>query len=43
MKIVLLQGSPNKNGSTNILAENFRKGAKDAGHDLMHWKAITKR
>ena len=25
-------GSPNKNGSTSILAENFANGARDAGH-----------
>lgn len=37
MKIVLLQGSPNKNGSTNILAENFTKGAKEAGHDVIRF------
>lgn len=37
MKIVLLQGSPNKNGSTNILAENFSKGAKEAGHDVIRF------
>lgn len=34
MKIILLQGSPNKKGSTNILAEHFSKGAKEAGHDV---------
>lgn len=34
MKIVLLQGSPNKKGSTNILAENFTKGAESAGHSV---------
>ena len=28
MKIVILQGSPNKKGSTNILAENFSQGGK---------------
>ena len=32
MKIVILMGSPNRNGSTNILVENFVKGAKEAGH-----------
>ena len=32
MKIVILEGSPNKNGSSNMLAEQFRKGAVDAGH-----------
>lgn len=26
MKIVILMGSPNRKGSTNILVENFRKG-----------------
>ena len=30
MKIVILQGSPNKNGSTNILAEEFTRGAEEA-------------
>ncbi len=37
MNIVLLQGSPNKNGSTNILAENFTKGAEDAGHSIVRF------
>lgn len=37
MKIILLQGSPNKNGSTNILAENFSKGAKEAGHMVIRF------
>ena len=32
MKITVLMGSPNRNGSTAILAENFVKGAQDAGH-----------
>lgn len=35
MKICILQGSPNKNGSTSILVENFAKGAKEAGHKIM--------
>lgn len=30
MKIVLLQGSPNKKGSTHILAEEFSRGAREA-------------
>lgn len=34
MKIILLQGSPNKKGSTNILAEEFTKGAENAGHSV---------
>lgn len=32
MKIVVLMGSPNKNGSTNILVQEFVKGASEAGH-----------
>ena len=33
MKVTVLMGSPNRNGSTAILAENFVKGAQDAGHE----------
>lgn len=33
MRIVVLMGSPNRNGSTSILVENFAKGATEAGHD----------
>ena len=33
MKIIVLMGSPNKKGSTNILVENFVKGATEAGHE----------
>ena len=33
MRIVVLMGSPNRNGSTSILVENFVKGATEAGHD----------
>ena len=32
MKIILLEGSPNKNGSSNLLADCFRRGAEEAGH-----------
>ena len=34
MKIVLLAGSPNKAGSSNLLAEHFICGAKEAGHSV---------
>lgn len=34
MKIVVLMGSPNRNGSTNILVEEFKKGAEEAGHSV---------
>lgn len=33
MKIIVLFGSPNQNGSTKILVDHFVKGAKEAGHD----------
>ena len=32
MKIVVLEGSPNKNGSSHLLADCFRRGAEEAGH-----------
>ena len=32
MKIVVLFGSPNRKGSTNILVEEFTRGAEESGH-----------
>ena len=32
MKIVILLGSPNKNGSTRILVDSFVRGAEASGH-----------
>ena len=32
MKIVILTGSPNHKGSSNLLADCFRQGAEEAGH-----------
>ena len=34
MNIVILQGSPNTNGSTNLLVESFIKGVKESGHNV---------
>ena len=34
MKIVMLEGSPNKNGSSNPLADCFRQGAEEVGHTI---------
>ena len=34
MNVVVLQGSPNRNGSSNLLAESFRQGAQAAGHTV---------
>ncbi len=43
MKILVLEGSPNKKGSTHLLADCFRQGAEEAGHtvqmlDIAHAK-----
>lgn len=35
MKIVILIGSPNKNGSTNLIAKEFEKGSVEAGHQVV--------
>ncbi|HIV80135.1 MAG TPA: flavodoxin family protein [Candidatus Avanaerovorax faecigallinarum] len=34
MKIAILEGSPNRNGSSNTLAESFIRGAEEAGHTV---------
>lgn len=34
MEIVVLQGSPHKNGSSNLLATQFIKGAQEQGHEV---------
>lgn len=34
MKVVVLTGSPRKKGNSNYLAEQFAKGARDAGHEV---------
>lgn len=34
MKIVLLLGSPNRQGSSHMLAESFRQGAEEAGNKV---------
>lgn len=34
MKIVVCKGSPNKQGSSNLVAESFMRGAKEAGHTI---------
>ena len=34
MKITMLFGSPHKQGTTNVLAEAFMKGAQEAGHEV---------
>ncbi len=39
MKIVIIKGSPHKKGSSNMLAEQFIKGAQDAGHTIIEMDA----
>ncbi len=34
MKITMMFGSPHKQGTTNVLSENFIKGAQEAGHEV---------
>ena len=34
MKIVVLQGSPRKDGNTQFLVEGFKEGAEKAGHSV---------
>ena len=34
MKIVVMEGSPNRNGSSNLLASEFIRGAEEAGHTV---------
>lgn len=34
MKILVLNASPRANGNTQMMAESFSKGAKEAGHDV---------
>lgn len=34
MKILVMERSPHKHGSSNMLADHFIRGAKDAGHHV---------
>lgn len=42
MKILVLTGSPRKNGNSNTLADNFIKGAEEAGHTVERFDAAFK-
>lgn len=39
MKVLIVKGSPHKHGSSNLLAERFEEGAREAGHDVESFDA----
>ena len=43
MKIVVLTGSPRRNGNTNHLAGQFIKGAEEAGHEMYHFYCVQRK
>lgn len=43
MKILILTGSPRKNGNSNTLVENFIKGAQENGHTIYRFDAAMKK
>ena len=42
MKILVITGSPRKNGNSNTLADNFIKGAQEAGHSVVRFDSAFK-
>ncbi len=42
MKILVLTGSPRKNGNSNTLVDSFIKGAEEAGHETVRFDAAFK-
>ena len=42
IKILVITGSPRKNGNSNTLAEHFIKGAQEAGHEVVRFNAAFK-
>ena len=43
MKILVITGSPRKNGNSATLAEHFIKGAQEAGHEVVRFDAAFKK
>ncbi len=43
MKILVITGSPRKNGNSATLADHFIKGAKEAGHEIVQFDAAFKK
>lgn len=42
MKILLISGSPHKEGTTSVLVKAFTKGAEASGHEVYHFNAGQK-
>lgn len=43
MKVVMITGSPHKNGTSARLAEEFCKGAQEAGHEVYRFDAAFRK
>lgn len=43
MKILVITGSPRKNGNSNTLADNFIKGAQESGHTIVRFDSAFKK
>ena len=43
LKIAVLTGSPRRNGNTNHLADQFIKGAKEAGHEVFRFDCAQRK
>ena len=39
MKITIITGSPHKNGTSSLLADEFIRGAKEKGHEIFRFDA----
>lgn len=42
-KVLILSGSPRKNGNSDILCDEFMRGAKEAGHDVEKIRVAEKK
>ena len=42
MKILVITASPRRNGNSNTLADNFIKGAKQIGHNVVRFDSAFK-
>ena len=43
MKILVIAGSPRKNGNSDTLADNFIKGATEKGHSVIKFESAFKK